>query len=201
MLFLATKNRGKIREYALMLENYRIPFHTVEHISSVPEANEEGSWFDEIAEKKANYYLRIVKQPVLAEDSGLLIPELGGFPGIHSARIAPTSSEANKIVLERLKHKKGAQRFAQYYCAIVLLFPDGKKFISSATCEGSILFAEMPGEFGFGYDPIFYYPPFGCAFSLVPTWKKNCVSHRGKAFARLFSRLLQEVPHLIHFSE
>lgn len=184
-----------------MLESYHIPFQTIGDFSSVPEAEEEGTWFDEIAEKKALHYVRILKQPVLAEDSGLLIPELGGFPGILSARLAPSSSEANKIVLERLKHKKGAQRYALYYCAIVLYFPDGRKFFSSATCEGSILNGEMSGEFGFGYDPIFYYPPFGCAFSLVPPVKKNCVSHRGKAFARLFSRVLQEVPHFIRTSE
>ena len=184
-----------------MLEKYHIPFQAIDQISSIPEAEEEGSWFDEIAESKAHHYLKILKQPVLAEDSGLLIPELGGFPGIHSARLAPTPSEANKIVLERLERKKGAQRYAQYYCAVVLFFPDGKKFFSSATCEGSILYAEVPGEYGFGYDPIFYYPPFGCAFSLVPTVKKNCVSHRGKAFALLFSRLLREVPHLSRLFE
>ncbi len=193
MLILGTRNPGKIREFSLLLNHHNIPFQILLDYSYLPEPDEQNASFEEIARKKAFHYVRLLEKPVLAEDSGLIIPSLGQFPGTFSARLAPTSSQANVIVLERLQGKSGQERYAEYFCALVLALPDGSEFSATSSCAGRIMEKQFPGDHGFGYDPIFYFPPFGATFSRIPIEKKNIVSHRGRAFILLLPHLLASV--------
>lgn len=155
---------------------------------------EDGGSFEENAQIKAEAVARILTNDiVLADDSGLEIDYLGKAPGIYSARFAGEDTSyavKNRIFLDRLEGVEDEKRTARFVCAIAAVFPNGSVEIVRETMEGRIAHA-IEGENGFGYDPIFYLPEYGCTSAALSPEKKNEISHRGKALQKMRERLKQ----------
>ncbi|MDA2928838.1 RdgB/HAM1 family non-canonical purine NTP pyrophosphatase [Acidobacteria bacterium AH-259-O06] len=181
---LATKNRGKVREIRSALSGFNIEFESLPRPDDLPQPREEGSTFAENARLKAKHYYRLTGIATLAEDSGLLVDALGGEPGVRSARFAPTDKERIEKLLKMLDSIPGeVQRSARFVSALCLFQPDGVIEVS-AEVHGQI--ARKPrGGHGFGYDPVFYYPPRRKTFAEMSTREKNQVSHRARALKKL----------------
>ncbi len=186
-LLIATTNPGKSRELTSLLKTSTSGIHlfTPDPSLLTPHTLEAGRSYRSNALNKAQFYATHYPDIfILSEDSGLEIEILKGKPGIRSARFAPTPEEANEKVLHLLKDVPFHKRTARYVCVMVLRFPDGKVKTGRGICEGFI--AEEPkGTQGFGYDPIFFYPPFGKTFGEVSLQLKNQVSHRSLALHSL----------------
>ena len=185
-LLVATTNAGKVREIRQILDGLDVELVTLAEVP-VPEAPEEtGSTFEENARLKALYYAAASGELTVAEDSGLAIDALDGAPGIASARfggVEATYPEKFAILFERLKDVPAADRTARFVCALALARGDRILFEAQGTVEGEI--TEAPrGTGGFGYDPIFFYPPFGATLA-ESSDRKTTVSHRGEAFRKL----------------
>jgi XTP/dITP diphosphohydrolase len=148
------------------------------------EVEETGTTFAENARLKAEAYARAFNAPALADDSGLCVDALGGRPGVHSARYAPTDAERIAKLLDELDGVVTEGRAAAFVCAMALHFPDGRVIEVEGRCPGVI--TEGPrGEGGFGYDPVFLVPSLGKTFAELTAAEKNAVSHRALATARL----------------
>src|SRR5262249_41211140 len=148
---------------------------------------EEGfSTFAENAVGKALHYGRFTKGLVIADDSGLVVPSLGGAPGVRSARYAgPGASDADRIrkLLHEMEGKQGKERQARFVCVTAVAGDGEARGIFSASAEGEVL--EVPrGNGGFGYDPVFYFPTLGKTYAEISREEKNRYSHRGKAFRK-----------------
>jgi XTP/dITP diphosphohydrolase len=186
-LLLASQNPGKLNEMRLLLEG--LPFRVVGPADlGIHDAPDEyGETFLENATIKALAYARISGYLTVADDSGLSVDALGGEPGLYSSRFGGEGAsdvERNLLLLEKLEGLPFAMRGAHFTSAVVAARTDDVLFQAVETVHG--LIAEQPrGESGFGYDPLFYYPPYGKTFGEVPREDKDRVSHRGKAFARL----------------
>jgi XTP/dITP diphosphohydrolase len=157
----------------------------------LPAFEENAPTFAENAAGKALHYSRHCGGLVLADDSGLVVPALGGAPGVCSARYAgPQATNAQRIekLLREMRGKTGAERTAYFVCAIVLAKRGRALAIVTDRVDGEILEAPR-GSGGFGYDPLFYFPAFGKTFAEIPAEEKNQRSHRGKAFRRLLAAL------------
>jgi XTP/dITP diphosphohydrolase len=191
-LLLASQNPGKLAEMRALLAG--LPFRVLSPadvgITRAPE--ETGSTFVENATIKALYYCRATGRLAVADDSGLSVDALDGGPGLLSSRFGgegATDEDRNRLLLEKLAGVPDARRGARFTSAVVVArpAPDGGAevvFQAVETVAGRI--ADAPhGPNGFGYDPVFFYPPYGHTFGEVPTADKDRVSHRGKAFARL----------------
>ena len=129
--------------------------------------------------------------PAVADDSGLTVDALDGFPGIHSARWAGPEAndhDRNQLLLEKLLSVPEEQRGAQFVCVAACVFPDGRELAVRGQCRGTIL-GEEHGSGGFGYDPIFCVPEYGCTFGELASDVKNSISHRARAFTALGSAL------------
>jgi XTP/dITP diphosphohydrolase len=160
-------------------------------LDKLPEFEENAPTFAENAAGKALHYSRLWDGLVFADDSGLVVPALGGAPGVHSARYAgprATNSQRIEKLLGEMRGKTGAERAAYFVCAIALTEHGRAKAIVTDRVEGEILEAPR-GSRGFGYDPVFYFPALGKTFAEIPAEEKNQRSHRGKAFRRLLSAL------------
>jgi XTP/dITP diphosphohydrolase len=156
---------------------------------SLPEFEENAPTFAENALGKALHYSRNRDGFVFADDSGLVVPALGGAPGVKSARYAgpdATSAERNTKLLTELRGKTGQQRAAHFVCAIALVQHGQTVAVVSARADGQILEAPQ-GQGGFGYDPVFYVPELAKSFADLSPTEKNAHSHRGKAFRRLLA--------------
>ncbi len=188
-IYCATGNPGKLREFQLAGEVLDIDVEPLTGLKDIPAPEEHGSTFEENACLKAVYYSRFAPGPLFADDSGLEVDSLGGAPGVYSARYAGpngTDQANNELLLERLGDNP--HRTARFVCVIALAEAGEVKKTFRGEVEGSILHsAHGPG--GFGYDPLFYYPPFGCSFGEVDGPKKFDVSHRGKALRALLDYL------------
>ncbi|MCS7311807.1 MAG: RdgB/HAM1 family non-canonical purine NTP pyrophosphatase, partial [Acidobacteria bacterium] len=162
----------------------------------VPEPEESGTTFLENARRKALYYAPLLGCPTLADDSGLVVEALHGFPGVHSARWGRgtmTQTEKNDWILDRLRGLPPGQRRAWFVCALAFAEADRILWETEVRVEGQI--AEAPrGEGGFGYDPIFLYPPLGKTFAELTVEEKNAVSHRGRALRAWLEFLLERGP-------
>jgi XTP/dITP diphosphohydrolase len=186
-LLLASQNPGKLNEMRLLLEG--LPFRVVGPADlGIHDAPDEyGETFLENATIKALAYARISGYLTVADDSGLSVDALGGEPGLYSSRFGGEGAsdvERNLLLLEKLEGLPFEMRGAHFTSAVVAARTDEVLFQAVEAVDG--LIAEQPrGENGFGYDPLFYYPPFGKTFGEVPREQKDRVSHRGKAFARL----------------
>jgi XTP/dITP diphosphohydrolase len=189
ILYCATSNPGKLREFrgaagpAWQIE----PLPGLQRIAA-PE--ETGTTFEENAIQKARYYVQYGGgAAVFAEDSGLEVKALGGAPGVYSARFSGPDGDDdsnNQLLLERMSGL--TDRRAQYVAVIALILPGEEPRTFRGTVEGKILL--MPGgSGGFGYDPLFYYPPFGATFSQVSAERKLTVSHRGRAVEKMMAFL------------
>ena len=180
-LVIATYNAGKLRELQAGLQEIGMRLLSLNDFPGVPEAPEDGESFSEIALKKAQYYLERTETPVLAEDSGLVIPALNGYPGIFSARIANTDDERIRIILEKLIVHKN--RSAYYHCSMVYL-SSSHQFETTGRCDGII--TEQPlGDLGFGYDPIFQPENSSRTFGQMTIDEKGPLSHRGRALSKM----------------
>jgi XTP/dITP diphosphohydrolase len=182
-VYCATSNPGKLREFRLALGGVV----AVETVPPVPAPEETGATFEENAVLKALYYAKFCDGLVFAEDSGLVVDALSGAPGIHSARFAgPEASDVdnNRLLLEKMQ---GIQDRSARFVSVIAL-AQGAQIVANfrGEVEGEILLAPR-GENGFGYDPLFYYPPFGCAFGEASLESKMQVSHRGRALAKMLA--------------
>jgi XTP/dITP diphosphohydrolase len=185
-LLLATTNRGKLQEIEAMLAGLRLDLVTLESWASLDPPAETGHSFAENARGKALYYGSATGLLTVAEDSGLEIDELDGSPGVLSARFGGGDSSYPAkfaLIYDQLHARGRATSEARFVCALALA--DGNQIVFEArgTVEGRIA-TEPRGAGGFGYDPIFYYPPFGCTLAEAGP-RKSEVSHRAKAFAAL----------------
>ncbi len=182
---LATRNAGKTREIREFLRDFPVEIKNLDDLGPIPPVEEDGTTFDENAYKKASFTAKVLGLPALADDSGLEVEALGGAPGIHSARYAgqsATDAENNAKLLREMEGK--TNRGAAFMCVISIAVPSGVALTYEARCEGVIV--EAPGgNKGFGYDPVFYYPPLNKTFAQLSAEEKNRVSHRGKALAEL----------------
>jgi XTP/dITP diphosphohydrolase len=191
-IYAATTNAGKLREILLARSEAGITgveIVPLPGLRDLPAPLEDGATFEENATLKALYYSRHSTAPLLAEDSGLEVEALGGAPGIRSARFAGESATDAENNERLLKDLKGASDRRARYVSVVVLAQDGKVLsVARGTVEGQML--EVPrGNEGFGYDPLFFYPPFGCTFGEAPPSRKFQVSHRGTALRSLFRNL------------
>jgi XTP/dITP diphosphohydrolase len=188
-IFCATGNPGKLREFRLAGELLGIDIEPLAELKSIPAPEENGATFEENARLKAAYYSGFAPGPLFADDSGLEVDALGGEPGVYSARYAgphATDDANNRLLLQRLGD--GQNRTARFVCVIALADSGEVRQTFRGEVEGEILrVARGPG--GFGYDPLFYYPPFGCSFGEVDGPEKFDVSHRGKALRELLKYL------------
>jgi len=181
---LATQNRGKVREICSALSLFNIEFEFLLGRDDLPEALESGMTFAENARIKAEHYHQLTGLPTLAEDSGLVVDALGGKPGVHSARFAPTDKERIEKLLRMLDSRPGpTSRSARFVSAICLLLPEEQIEVTGEV-QGELA-QEPRGTHGFGYDPIFYYPPLGKTFAQMTVEEKNQISHRALALEKL----------------
>ena len=185
LLVLATRNPGKTREIRELLKDFPVKIKNLDDFGPTPDVEEDGTTFDENAFKKASFMAKILGLPALADDSGLEVEALGGAPGIHSARYAGPSATDQEKTAKLLQAMEGkANRAATFTCVISIAIPSGVALTYEGRCEG--LITEAPaGDNGFGYDPVFYYPPMQRTFAQLSSEEKNRVSHRGKALAEL----------------
>lgn len=188
-IIFATGNEGKMAEIRAILGDLGIPVLSMKEAGITADIVEDGKSFEENADIKARVIMELTGDVVLADDSGLEIDYLNGEPGIYSARYMgeDTSYEIkNKNLIDRLAGVPDEKRTARFVCAISAALPDGTILRSRGTIEGIIGY-EAKGEHGFGYDPIFYLPEYGCTTAELSSEKKNELSHRGKAL-----RLIKE---------
>ena len=189
-----THNPGKVVEFKRLLEPMGIQAVMVEDLS---EPDETGTTFAENAYIKAAAACRETGLPAVADDSGLCVDYLDGAPGIYSARFMgeDTSYDVkNTALVEKLSGVPDEKRTARFACAIACALPDGRILTSYGTMEGRIGY-EIKGENGFGYDPIFFLPEYGCTSAEISAEKKNELSHRGKALRSMkvkLEKLLRE---------
>lgn len=189
-LVLASNNQGKLREFAQLLAP--LDFEVVPQADfDIPEADEPHHTFLENALEKARHAARLSGLPALADDSGLCVDALGGAPGVYSAHYAgePRSDQRNNAKL--LAELAGcSDRRAHYVCVLVLVrsADDPQPLVVEAEWHGEILAAPR-GNGGFGYDPLFLVPEFGCSTAELAADQKNAISHRGKALKLLIARL------------
>ncbi len=182
---MATRNPGKTREIWELLKDFPVEIKNLDDFGPIPDVEEDGDTFDDNAFKKASFTAKVLGLPALADDSGLEVEALEGAPGVRSARYAgpsATDQENNDKLLKEMKGK--ANRRAAFMCVISIAVPSGVALTYEARCEG--LIAETPaGDNGFGYDPVFFYPPMNRTFAQLSAEEKNQVSHRGKALAEM----------------
>ena len=189
-LLLATTNPGKLKEITGILDGVPIELVTLNDLGSIAEPEETGATFAENARLKARYYSKATGLVSVADDSGIEIDVLDKAPGVHSARWHGTDYSIKFQKIQELFRERGVSgSTARFVCCVALAAGDSILFETTATVEGEIA-AEPRGSNGFGYDPIFYYPPFGCTLAELDREKKGSVSHRGKAFATLRAYLL-----------
>jgi XTP/dITP diphosphohydrolase len=182
---LATRNSGKIAEFKTLLSGFPVQLKSLNDFGPIPEAVEDGKTFEDNAYKKAHFTARVLGFPALADDSGLVVEALSGQPGVFSARYAGEGAGDEANIRKLLKAMEGVgDRRAAFECVIAIAVPRGPALLYSGRCEGEIA-SDPSGKNGFGYDPVFLYPPLGKTFAEMSQDEKNRVSHRGKAMAEL----------------
>jgi len=192
-LLVATTNKNKVQEIRALLDGAPVELVTLGAFPPLPSPEETGRTFEENAWQKAFYYARATGELTVADDSGIEIDALGGAPGVESARFggADTTYPDKFARIYDALHSKGAfaHNAARFVCAVALAQGDRIVFETRGTVEGEIA-PEPRGSGGFGYDPIFYYPPYGRTLGEVTDTQKSAVSHRGQAFRKLREFLL-----------
>jgi XTP/dITP diphosphohydrolase len=193
-VLLASSNAGKLREYREMARDAgrRPSIDLLPNFGSLPPFEESAPTFAENAAGKALHYSRFGNGIVLADDSGLVVPALGGAPGVYSARYAgphATDADCLRKLLQEMRHLDGEDRRARFVCAIALAWRGRALAIVSELVEGSIA-REPRGTNGFGYDPVFALPALERTFAELAAEEKNQYSHRGRAFAKILEFVL-----------
>jgi XTP/dITP diphosphohydrolase len=202
MLVLGTTNHGKVRELVDLLAPFRIACRSLGEFPAAIDVDETGDTFAANAALKATAQAAALGAWVLAEDSGLVVPALGGAPGVHSARYSGPAEGAGRevvdarnsaLLLERLATMRGRDRAAHYACHAALADPAGRVVATaSGTCGG--LIAEAPaGSGGFGYDPLFIVPEYHRTFGELAPEVKKLISHRGRALRALLPAIVRHL--------
>jgi XTP/dITP diphosphohydrolase len=185
VLVLATRNRGKTSEIRGLLCDSGFVIKNLDDFGPLPDVDEDGATFDENAYKKSSFYSRILGFPAMADDSGLVVEALNGAPGVLSARYAgPTATDQERCRKLLAEMEGKADRSAAFECVISIALPNGVALTYEGRCQGQITTAPAGGQ-GFGYDPVFFYPPLGKTFAELDAVEKNRVSHRGRALAEV----------------
>jgi XTP/dITP diphosphohydrolase len=182
-LLVATRNPGKLSEYEELLAGLPVELTYLESEGIAEDVEETGSSFAENAVLKARRYALISGLLTLADDSGLEVDALGGEPGVHSARYAgpgATDEDRYRLLLDKMREVPPGERSARFRCVIAVAEPEGQTYTVDGVCEGVIAYSPE-GEFGFGYDPVFYMPERGKTMAQLPPEEKNQVSHRARA--------------------
>ena len=191
---LASKNRHKLEEISKITEQFDIELVLQSELGIDIDVEETGTTFEENSFLKADAVMKASGLPALADDSGIAVDALNGEPGVYSARYGFDDSLDDwgrlLLLLKNTEHVPDGQRQAQFVCVITMVTPDGKVIQARGEIHGELL-REARGENGFGYDPIFYYPPYGKTTAQMDPEEKNAVSHRGNAL-RVFNEKLKE---------
>ncbi|QOY33983.1 XTP/dITP diphosphatase [Anaerobacillus isosaccharinicus] len=194
-LLIATKNKGKVREFEVLFAQFGYQVKSLLDLDESIDVEENGVTFRENAVKKAETIAKIFNIPTLADDSGLIVDALDGRPGVFSARYAGEGKDDNanlEKVLEELEDVSESKRGARFHCSLALAIPGEETIIVDGTCEG-IITKEPRGEEGFGYDPIMYIPSLGKTMAQLTKQEKNKISHRANALNKLQERLASSV--------
>ena len=200
-LLVATTNPGKLAEVQAFLRELPLRIVSLKSIVDPPRVIEDGRTYEENALKKARTLAQFCGLPTLADDSGLEVDALNGAPGIYSARYAGEEGDDdrnNQKLLHELRNIPAANRTARFVCALALCVPGANgvsEWTARESCEGRIAFG-LSGSAGFGYDPLFFYPPLGKTFGQIDREEKARVSHRGKAL----QRLAETLPSVLHLA-
>lgn len=192
-IFLASSNPGKLREYRVLAGDSPIELALLPNFSEIPPFEETAPTFAENSAGKALYYSRFAQGQglVLADDSGLVVPALGGAPGVYSARYAgPGASDNDRVqkLLREMQRLEGNDRRARFVCVSSLARGGDMLAVVSDSAEGSIA-KEARGGDGFGYDPVFFFQQLGRTYAEITREEKNQYSHRGKAFRKILAFL------------
>jgi|SRR4051794_16203368 XTP/dITP diphosphohydrolase len=191
IVYLCSSNRGKLKELSLASQGSGLEVQFLPGLKEISPPEETGTTFEENASQKAIYYSRFTSELVIADDSGLEVDALSGRPGVHSARFAgPNATDAanNGSLLELMEAED--HRTARFVCVVVAAKQGERVFTARGEVEGTLL-RQARGEGGFGYDPLFFYPPLERSFAELTGEEKLRVSHRGKAMAELLGFLKQ----------
>jgi XTP/dITP diphosphohydrolase len=191
-LLVATTNKGKLREIRTLMAGVPVTLVSLAEIAAIEEPEETGATFAENARLKARYYAEHSGLPTVAEDSGLVIDAMGGEPGVYSARFLRADAsypERFAEIFTRLQKRPDEPRTARFVAALAYVDTGRVVYETTGVVEGEI--ADGPrGAGGFGYDPIFYYPPYGRTLAEVNELEKIAIAHRGVAF-RAFAEWLR----------
>ena len=189
---LASKNKHKLEEISKITEKFDIQLVLQSECGVDIDVEENGSTFEENSYIKAKAVMEATGLPAMADDSGIAVDALNGEPGIYSARYGFDESLDDHgrmmLLLKNTEHVPDGQRQAQFVCVITLVTPDGKVIQARGEVHGQLT-REPMGENGFGYDPIFYYPPAGCTTAQLPSEHKNAISHRGNALKLFYEKM------------
>lgn len=194
-IIFATGNENKMKEIRQIMEDLPVEILSLKQAGITADIVEDGTTFEENALIKAKAIAEITNEIVLADDSGLEIDALDKEPGIYSARYMGEDTSyriKNQNLIERLEGVAEEKRTARFVCAIAAAFPEGEVLTTIGTIEGRIAHEEK-GENGFGYDPIFYVPEFGCTTAELSEEEKNRISHRGNALRAMKEKLLLKI--------
>ena len=184
-LVVATTNPGKIREIEGVLHGAPVELVGLDAFERIPEPEETGATFAENARLKALYYSNVTKLPSVADDSGIEIAALNGAPGVHSARWHGTDYAIKFEKIYELLRERGLRTSPARFVCRVALAGRGRVIYETEGVVDGLIAPQPKGTNGFGYDPIFFYPPFHCTLAELDLERKARVSHRGKAFAGL----------------
>lgn len=194
-IVMASKNQHKLIEIAEILNPLGIEVVLQSQLGLDLEVEETGTTFEENSFLKAEAVMKASGLPALADDSGIEVDALNGEPGVYSARYGgdPELDDWGRLLLllKNMEDVPDGKRQARFVSVITLVFPDGHTIQARGTVEGEIT-RQAYGEGGFGYDPIFYYPPMGRTFGQVSAQEKNSVSHRANALKLFYSKLIEE---------
>ena len=188
-LFCATGNTGKLREFRMLALHAPVEIELLPAYKQLPECVEDGATFEENAVKKALHYAPHAPGPLFADDSGLEVDALDGAPGVYSARfsgLGATDASNNRLLLEKLRGV--SNRAARFVCVIALVEAGKVAGVYRGQVEGFII-DEARGSGGFGYDPLFFCPEFGCTFGEAAPEQKFALSHRGRALRSMLAAL------------
>ena len=190
-IIIATRNTGKVKEFVQMFSPLGYEVKTLLDFPDVPDVEETGSTFEENALLKAETISHLLNRVVISDDSGLIVDALNGRPGVYSARYAgeqKNDQDNMDKVLSELEGISPEERTARFCCTLAVAIPNESSLTFTGTCEGIILEARR-GEYGFGYDPIFFVVEEQKAMAELPPEIKNKISHRANALKKLKEQL------------
>lgn len=192
---LASKNKHKLEEISQITSKFDMELVLQSELGVDIDVEENGTTFEENSFIKAEAVMKATGLPALADDSGIAVEALNGEPGIYSARYGFDESLDDwgrlQLLLKNMENVPDGQRQAKFVCVITLVTPEGQKIQARGEFHGELL-RQPVGENGFGYDPIFYYPPAGMTTAQLPSEEKNRISHRAVALGILYEKLKEQ---------